>query len=281
MPDPTAGGRPESDSQTQHAIRALNDLATHSERMHRLVRAFISKGRPRAKELTGFDVYFDLRGTEFLLLLVRLSKVEGLQTRRILEVGCGAGFNLRLWGELAELAVGSDLPDEIRKAERVLELFPPLDQGEIRLIPGTGEDFAGIEGEFDLILTEYVLEHVQDLTEVLANIRTRLAPGGMAVHVLPNLTDRHDWYVSYRLQTSWPARLRASVAERGVSETALTPFEHTTAHEPSFGNYAHEHAGYRLEEWAARILEQGFEIVDFFSTRDVNTVLVTRVLDAA
>ena len=51
------------------------------------------------------------------------------------------------------------------------------------------------------MLTEYVLEHVRDLTEVLTNIRTRLAPGGMAVHVLPNLVDRHDWYVSYRLQS--------------------------------------------------------------------------------
>ena len=106
--------------------------------MHRLVRELISTGRPRAEELTGFPVYFDLRGTEFLLLLIRLSKVEGLQTRRILEVGCGAGFNLRLWGEMADLVVGTDLPSEIRKAERVLELFPPLDGGEIRLVPGTG-----------------------------------------------------------------------------------------------------------------------------------------------
>ena len=121
---------------------------------------------------------------------------------------------------------------------------------------------------------------MRDLTEVLTNIRTRLAPGGMAVHVLPNLVDRHDWYVSYRLQTSWPARLRASVAERGARQTARAPLSTQQRMSQALGTTPTSTPEYRLEQWTARILEQGFEIVDFFSTRDVNTVLVTRELAA-
>jgi SAM-dependent methyltransferase len=132
-----------------------------------------------------------------------------------------------------------------------------------------------------LILTEYVLEHVQDLPRVLGNVADRLAPDGYAVHVLPNVVDRHDWYVAYRAEQSAMRRVRTSVADRGVLRTLRSPFEHTPPHEPAFGDFAREHSEYRLERWAMRMLEAGFEIVDFFSTRDVNTVLVTRRAPAA
>lgn len=245
--------------------------------MQALTRELIESLTPRARELTGFDVYFEIRGIEFLLLFLKLSAIDGLRARRVLEIGCGIGFNLRLWAEVAELAVGTDLAGEIERARRFLPELPLDGRPEPQVIATAAEELEGVNGEFDLIVSEYVLEHVRDLDQVLAKVADRLAPGGHAVHVLPNLTDRHDWYVTYRLQQSAPRRLRTAISERGAARTLKSPFEHTPPHEPSFGDFAREHSEYRLERWAMRMLAAGFEIVDFFSTRDVNTVLVTRL----
>jgi SAM-dependent methyltransferase len=254
----------------------MNELADHRSRMHAVTRGLIDSMAPRARELTGFDVYFEIRGVEFLLLFLKLSRIEGLSARRVLEIGCGIGFNLRLWAEVAEVAIGTDLPSEIERARRILPLLPASDGTEPRVVATAAEDLTGVEGEFDLVVSEYVLEHVRDLAKTLANIGERLAPGGHAVHVLPNVVDRHDWYVAYRAEQSALRRVRTSVADRGLLRTLKSPFEHTPPHEPTFGDFAREHSEYRLERWAMRMLEAGFEIVDFFSTRDVNTVLVTR-----
>ena len=256
----------------------MNELAAHRSSLHHLARDWIQTLRPRARELTGFDDYFNLRGTEFLLLVVRLARIDELSVRRVFEVGCGVGFTLRLWAEVADLAVGADLPEEIERAERLLAELPPTDS-QIRLHGSAGEELSEIDEQFDLIVTQYVMEHVRSIPSVLANISDRLAPGGHAVHVLPNLMDRQDWYVTWRLQSSMATRARWSVGERGLRETARSPFEHTPPHEPNFGSFAQEHAEYRVEKWALKMLEAGFEIVDFFSTRDVNTVLVTRRLE--
>jgi SAM-dependent methyltransferase len=148
------------------------------------------------------------------------------------------------------------------------------------VLASAGETLAGVEGDFDLILTQYVLEHVADIDRTLAALHARLRPGGHVVHVLNSAVDRAGWYVTYRLEHSLLARLRASLATRGWRATARNPLEFTPPHEPRFGDYGREVGQYRLEAWALRVLRAGFEIVDHFQTRDVNWVLVTRPLAA-
>jgi SAM-dependent methyltransferase len=243
--------------------------------LHRAARRLLREIEPRRSEFTDAEMYFDLRSTEFLLLATRLARVPGITAERVLEIGCGSGFTTRLWSELSPEVVGIDLPEEVVRAKRFLQAFPP--PGDVEVLAAVGEDLSVVEGDFDLVFTEYVLEHVNEIDTVLA--QAKLRPGGHIVHVLNSLVDRHEWFVSYRLGTPVHRRLQAAVEATGVLGAARGAGSFTPPHEPRFGDFAHEHGEYRLERWASHMLAAGHRVVDWFQTRDINWVLVTVPLD--
>ncbi len=236
--------------------------STDPDRVHERAVRLLDKVTPRWRDFTDYPEYFELRTVEFILLVV------------VLEVGCGGGYSSRLWSDVAEEVVGVDLAPEIARARRFLATFPAEN---IELLEGTGEDLSRVRGPFDLILTQYVLEHVRDVARTLAELRRLLAPGGLAVHVVPNLVDRQEWLLRYRWETNAPRRVLNSLRIRGLARTLRDPLlRYTPAHSPEFGDFPHEFAQYRLERWGLRILRAGFVILDHFQTRDVNWVIVTR-----
>jgi len=225
----------------------------------------------------GFPCNFETRVAEFLLLLRRVSEKRPLPVRRLLEIGCGAGFTLRLWSLLADHVTGIDLPQAIGQSRKVLATFPPPSRN-VELVESRAEDFRATD-KYDVIVSQYVLEHVDDIPGVLVRIKENLAPQGIAVHMLNSIESRTAWYVEYRQTTSLPRRIYHSWRERGFLKTALGPFNYTVPHEPRFGSFAYELEEYRLERWALRLLRSGFEILDWFKTSDINQVFITRPLD--
>jgi SAM-dependent methyltransferase len=249
-----------------------------SDRMATLTRdalALVDRAQPRRAEFTELPDYYGVRVTEWLLLVAKLLQRDDLRFDRMLEIGCGHGFNLVLWRMLAGEVVGADLPGEVERSRPFLAEHAP--DGSITTHATRGEDLDGVEGEFDLIVSQYVLEHVDDIPQVLSAARRHLKPGGHVVHVLNNTVDRVDWYVAYRQSVSPLRRLQASLQDRGLKDTLRRP-GYTPPHEPKFGDFAAEQDGYRLESWARRMIEEGWVIVDHFSSRDVNCVLITRPL---
>lgn len=212
--------------------------------------------------------------TEFLLLLRRLGDKNVLPVRNVLELGWGAGYSLRLWSQVAERVTGADVPQAMGLARRLLDAYPPP-RHNIDLVESRGEDFTSSE-KYDLVLTQYVLEHVDEIPKVLARIRENIEPQGLAIQVLNNTDSRTAWYVEYRQATSLPRRLYHSWRERGFLKTALGALEYTVPHEPRFGSFAHELTEYRLDRWALRLMRAGFEVVDWFQTADFNYVIITR-----
>lgn len=247
--------------------------------LHARARRLLEDVGPRWRDFTAYPEYFELRTVEFLLLISRLRRLEDFRPRRVLEVGCGGGYSLRLWAEIADEVTGIDLPAEVATARRLLAALPAAN---VKVVEGAGEDLSRVEGTYDVIITQYVLEHVRDIRKTLAEIGTHLSPGGFAIHVVPDLVDRHEWYLRYRWETSLPRRLLASIRHRGPLRTLLDPrLAFTPPHSPEFGDFAHEHQQYRLERWALHVVRAGFVVIDHFQTRDVNWVLVTRRDDAA
>lgn len=225
------------------------------------------------------DVYFENRTVEFLLTLRKLEGLEVLPISRFLELGCGIGYSLLLWSQVADQAVGVDLPEVIGRGRELLGALD-LPAANISLQGSTAEDVqAG--GRYDVILTQYVLEHVRDIGQTLQNLRAHLEQGGVAIHVLNGCVDRLGWYAEYRLRCSLPRRLAQSVRDRGLLRTLANPFNFTPAHEPRFGDYTRELSEYSLERWALRLYMAGFQIVDVFQTRDTNWVFVTRATEQA
>ncbi len=105
-----------------------------------------------------------------------------LRTRRLLDVGCGAGIlGATLKKEFKEMEVtGIEMVDDAcRRAQRVLD----------RVIQGNIEsmDLPFADGYFDSIVCADVLEHLVEPAAVLKKLARCLAPDGVIVISLPNV----------------------------------------------------------------------------------------------
>lgn len=112
-------------------------------------------------------------------LLARLIARAGISaTAGVLDIGTGTGTNLRLLKELGfSRRRGLDLSDEAIRwcAEKELG---EVAKGDVRRLP-----FG--DCEFDLVLATDVIEHVDDDTRAISEIRRVLAPGGTVILTVP------------------------------------------------------------------------------------------------
>lgn len=112
-------------------------------------------------------------------LLGRLIHELGLASAsRVLDVGCGAGANLRLLSDLGlPGVVGLDLNLASIRFCREKGLGE-IEQGDLRHLPFASESF-------DLVLATDVLEHVDDDQLAVEEIQRVLRPGGTALITVP------------------------------------------------------------------------------------------------
>jgi len=90
---------------------------------------------------------------------------------RVLEVGCGTGRNLPLYGDGATLVVGLDpARDAVRAARRRSPGVP--------LVVASAEALPFRAGAFDTVVSGLVFCSVPDPMRALAEVRRVLAPGG-------------------------------------------------------------------------------------------------------
>lgn len=106
---------------------------------------------------------------------------ERARDRRVLEIGCGAGYGAAQLAEVAEQIVGVDIdPDSLRRAR---------DEGGVdvaRSDPSRGIPFPA--ASFDLLVSFQVLEHIppDHVDAFLDEIRRVLVPDGLFVVTTPN-----------------------------------------------------------------------------------------------
>lgn len=118
-----------------------------------------------------------------LARLLFLSQVLDLKGKRVLEFGCGSGLNcayLQSQAEVREI-VGFDVsPESVALAKKQ---YP-----HIRVLCADACDpaLSISPGEWDVILSFEVLEHVPNMLAFIANIRRHLAPGGVVFISTPN-----------------------------------------------------------------------------------------------
>jgi SAM-dependent methyltransferase len=121
------------------------------------------------------------------VLLQRLLSAAGITaSQRVVDLGCGTGFNLRALAEQGLRVVGLDLRIEGLKQLRAHHEPCDVVQADATRLP-----FAA--GSFDTALLLDVAEHVDDET-LLAEVARILRPGGVAIVSVP----AHPWLWSYR-----------------------------------------------------------------------------------
>ena len=106
-----------------------------------------------------------------------------LAGRSALDVGCGAGLLCEPLARMGAEVTGVDAAPENAQAAALHADGSGLD---IRYL--AGEIGAQNIGQFDLVTCMEVIEHVADKRAFLAELRDRLAPGGLMILSTPNRT---------------------------------------------------------------------------------------------
>lgn len=90
-------------------------------------------------------------------------------TRRILDVGCAAGWNMSRFRQYGRFPMGLDVvPERVQLAQR---------HGPVML--ASGLDVPVAEQSFDLIYIQHVLHHIGDVAQALQEVWRCLVPGGV------------------------------------------------------------------------------------------------------
>jgi len=145
----------------------------------------------------------------------------GFPGKRVLEVGSGVGI-LSAWLALHDVDItpleprGIGFDRSLHMLQRVWTASQlPLD----KLISVRASGLQPTKhGEFDLIYSVNVLEHIDDLAQTFAAMASVLAPGGVSRHTCPNYVVPFEPHYGLPLVPRWP-KLSGMLA--GVAGTDL------------------------------------------------------------
>lgn len=99
--------------------------------------------------------------------------------RSLLDVGCSLGYVIEAGKRLGLESAGVDISDYA--VRRCVEAGHEARQGELGRLPFEA-------GRFDLCVMKHVLEHSPDPRAALAEVRRVLAPGGVVLIAVPDVT---------------------------------------------------------------------------------------------
>ncbi len=127
--------------------------------------------------LRGEPSYVWRAGQERRLAMIRAAAGERINGR-VFENGCGLGAYLARLAEDAAFAIGLDIEVDRARQAHITTGMPTLS--------GAGEALPFPSNQFDLILSNEVLEHVVDDRQAAREIVRVLKPGGRLVLFCPN-----------------------------------------------------------------------------------------------
>jgi SAM-dependent methyltransferase len=122
-----------------------------------------------------FEAVIRERSTYELPWLTRIVPFRSFGQKRVLEIGCGAGYDAYEFARNGAIYTGIDIaPENIDRTRSHLALFGLA--GDIR--EGDAEDLQLRSGSFDIVFSNGVLHHVPSIEKALSEAYRVLVPGG-------------------------------------------------------------------------------------------------------
>lgn len=233
--------------------------------------------------------YCKLRRGEFLLQRMLLPEIFMQRFSSALEIGCGIGYKSLLLSEIAAHVDGIDMsepyhgfPGELPAAVYGQQILDKIGANRVRL--AVAEDFTAHLGAhrnaYDLIVTDYVLEHVPEPVPLYRAIHDSLVPGGVAVHTCPNTHDAIDTFMRLNLGASLKEYAKAVAGlllgrkrrQKLTWNGLLVPITHSEY----ISDYARQFDVYKLESYVYPMIEAGFVIERVVPTREHSYTVAAR-----
>ena len=233
--------------------------------------------------------YCRLRRGEFLLQRMLLPEIFSGRFNRALEIGCGIGYKSLLLAEIAGNVEGIDMsepyhgfPGNVPAAVYGQQILGKIGAGRVRL--SIAEDFAVYlnerKGAYDLVITDYVLEHVPDPAPLYRAIFDALVPGGVAVHTIPNTHDAMDTLLRLNLGASLKEYAKAVagffLGRKRRQKLTLNGLLVPITHSEYISDYREQFDVYKLESYVYPMIEAGFVIERVVPTREHSYTLAAR-----
>lgn len=221
--------------------------------------------------------YFRTRRQEFELVRMLAPDFFGRRYGRALELGCGIGFKALLATQIADHVDGVDMETPYHgfraqepSAEIGRALLEKAGVMNVHLFAGDLVSFMTARpNEYDLVYSDYLLEHVPDLPPLYDAMRTCLKPGGRILHVVPNTHDALIQMAKENLQPTLPGLFRVLKGfvkhrllegKKRYPKVKLNGMFIPITHSEFLDDYAEQFEVYRLESYVFPMMEAGFAI---------------------
>jgi len=174
---------------------------------------------------------------------------------RVLDVGCGVGDLAALFARHNWSAAGIEPSTQAAEHARA---------AGVEAVTGTLADAPWPEGEFDAIIFNHSLEHIDDPAEAVAQAARLLKPGGLLAIAVPNFGSWHRrLFGSAWFQLDLPRHLQhfdrdslAKLVEAAdlkvvdVGAATMRPSPLGSVQYKAFGRLRYDGRGFRLLAWA-------------------------------
>lgn len=172
-----------------------------------------------------------------------LAILKGISNPKILDIGCGTGFILKVCSEFSNILYGVDISLKMLKKAK--------DYGAT-LVKSSAASLPFQDNVFDLVTLNSTLHHLQDIEPVLREAYRVLSPGGcIYIDHDPNrgFLKYFSWYVWLRNKKKYGRRLSKKIYSSnkiGMNEIRLAEYQFLVKH------------GFSKEQLESALSKEGF-----------------------
>jgi ubiquinone/menaquinone biosynthesis C-methylase UbiE len=155
--------------------------------------------KANCSELERWPSYFHRRALEMQSYVDLMPETKDL---RILELGCGIGYQSAMLAKISKSVVATDLPNEsvvdhAPGMAAAAELHKHLEIDNVNLVPCSAEELPFEDSSMDMVFSSHVLEHIPNQQEALNEIYRVLKPGGYHVCIVPVRFEKLYAFISF------------------------------------------------------------------------------------
>ncbi|PIU41073.1 MAG: hypothetical protein COS99_06975 [Candidatus Omnitrophica bacterium CG07_land_8_20_14_0_80_42_15] len=228
--------------------------------------------------------YFRTRKLEFELLRMLARSFASNRFTNVLELGCGIGFKALLMSQYVAHIDAVDIDTAyhgFKSSKKSSDIArAAFENIGIKNIDIFSTDYAKFLNEhvntYELIYSDYLLEHIPNITELCRYMYLGLVPGGKMLHIVPNT---HDALIQFSKENLQPFLVAMARVMKGYFNSAFGSLRRRPkrmfngvfvpiTHSEFIHDYAQQFEVYRIENYLFPMIEAGFEIVQILPLRE-------------